>query len=77
MTIFHPLHTDMERPLTMNNPLNYEPHPLCQLAVDDLLPHLPHIGEGKMYGVLVVEDDKGQLGYIAAFSGQINSSCFS
>ncbi|MBQ6210926.1 MAG: RluA family pseudouridine synthase [Prevotella sp.] len=72
MTIFHPLHTDMERPLTMNNPLNYEPHPLCQLAVDDLLPHLPPIDEGKMYGVLVVEDDKGQLGYIAAFSGQIN-----
>lgn len=72
MMIFHPLHTDMERPLTINNPLDYEPHPLCQLAVDDLIPHLPPIDEGKMYGVLVVEDDKGKLGYLAAFSGQIN-----
>ena len=72
MNRFHPLQTDIERPLIMNNPINYEPHPLCLLAVNDLIPHLPLIDEGKMYGVLIVEDGEGQLGYLAAFSGQIN-----
>ena len=56
----------------MNNPFDYEPHPLCQLAVKKLLPLIPPSDEGKMFGVLVVENEKEELGYLAAYSGQIN-----
>ena len=72
MSRFHPLHTDIEKPREMNNPFDYEPHPLCQLAVKKLLPLIPPSDEGKMFGVLVVENEKEELGYLAAYSGQIN-----
>ena len=51
---FHPLHTDIQPPSQLNNPFDYEPHPLCQLAFSDMLSHVPSHDEGKMYGVLVV-----------------------
>ncbi len=70
-TFFHPLHTDIQPPSQLNNPFDYEPHPLCQLAFSDMLSHVPSHDEGKMYGVLVVR--KGdEMGYLAAYSGQIN-----
>ena len=70
-TFFHPLHTDIQPPSQLNNPFDYEPHPLCQLAFSDMLSHIPSHDEGKMYGVLVVR--KGdEMGYLAAYSGQIN-----
>lgn len=72
MSRFHPLHTDIEKLREMNNPFDYEPHPLCQLAVKKLLPLIPPSDEGKMFGVLVVEKEKEELGYLAAYSGQIN-----
>lgn len=71
MSRFHPLHTDIEKPREMNNPFDYEPHPLCQLAVNKLLSLIPPSDEGKMFGVLVVENEEKELGYLAAYSGQI------
>ena len=75
--ILHPLHTDMEKPSQLNNPFDYEPHPLCLMAVEELKDYLynkaewrEEIDRGKMFGVLVVETANG-MGYLAAYSGQI------
>ena len=63
--MFHPLLTDIEKPERMNNPFNYEPHPLCQLAAEKVIQWLESnsaikedADQGKMFGVLVVETDK-------------------
>ena len=78
MTEFHPLHTTLSRPQQLNNPLDYEPHPLCLLAADEVRAYLrqqtqwaDEVANGKMFGVLVCEDEAGQLGFLAAYSGQI------
>jgi len=78
MTEFHLLHTDLPRPQQLNNPLDYEPHPLCLLAADEVRAYLKQqpqwadeVANGKMFGVLVCEDETGQLGFLAAYSGQI------
>lgn len=68
-------------------PFYYEPHPLCLLAAEELQRHLELQTEwehnfgidkerqegaiGKMFGVLVVRDPAGQLGYLSAFSGKL------
>ena len=50
------------------------PHPVCEAAVEDLLPHIEALmrgnPEGKMFGVLVVTKEE-KLYYLAAFSGQL------
>lgn len=71
-------------------PFYYQPHPLTLLAVADLQEYLktqtslnhnfglddgqegPVIG--KMFGVLVVQDADGRLGYLSAFSGKMAGS---
>lgn len=75
-TALHPLHSDLPRPSRLNNPFGYEPHPLCLLAASQLQAYLQsvdcwqeEIARGKMFGVLVVEDHDGQLGFLAAYSG--------
>lgn len=75
---FHPLTTDIAKPEKFTFPFCYEPHPLCLLAADEVKRHIltieswqQEIGQGKMFGVLVVEQD-GRLGYLAAYSGQID-----
>lgn len=72
-----------EYPMRMNNPFDYEPHPLCIKACRELQAYLAkredwqeEISRGKMFGVLIVErnepgQDTPQLGYLAAYSGQI------
>ena len=56
----------------MNNPFDYEPDEVALAAAHDLQKQLPSKpSEGKMYGVLIVEKN-GELGYLAAYSGQIN-----
>ena len=67
----------------MNNPLDYEPHPLCIQACREVQEMLARredwqeeIARGKMFGVLIVENvktdaDKPKWGYLAAYSGQI------
>lgn len=75
---FHPLHTRTSRPERMNNPFCYEPHPLCLEAADEVRHYLnghpewaEEIQAGKMFGVLVCENQEGRLGFLAAYSGQI------
>lgn len=61
----------------MNDPFDYSPHPLCETAVADMLAQpwpeafAREMANGKMMGVLIVTDDRDQLGYLAAYSGQI------
>jgi len=66
-------------------PFYYEPHPLAVLAAEQLQSYLSNHKEwthdfgiknpnalgavGKMFGVLVVKNKSGKIGYIAAFSG--------
>ncbi len=67
-------------------PFYYTPHPLCLLAAKELQQHLktqktwthnfgfsesnsPAIG--KMFGVLLVKNKHGEVGYLSAFSGKL------
>lgn len=71
MTRMHPLHTDLSKPERFTYPFFYEPHPLCLLAVEEVKKEIMRINpqEGKMFGVLVVETVRQQLGFLAAYSG--------
>jgi tRNA pseudouridine32 synthase/23S rRNA pseudouridine746 synthase len=70
-------------------PFYYEPHPLCLLASKELQSHLENqkdwkhnfglnkeeeSSSGKMFGVLLVENREGEVGYLAAFSGKLAGS---
>ena len=65
----------------MNNPFFYEPDALCLMAVEQVKELIAEhetwrdeVAQGKMFGVLVVERATAhgiQLGYLAAFSGQL------
>ncbi|MCO5936424.1 pseudouridine synthase [Mucilaginibacter sp. RB4R14] len=71
-------------------PFYYEPHPLTIVAVADLQQYLETQTDldhnfglddeqdgpviGKMFGVLVVQDAGGKLGYLSAFSGKMAGS---
>ena len=68
----------IELPPRMNNPLDYEPHPLCIEACKRLQSYLAQrkdwrgeIDRGKMFGVLVVETPEKEVAYLTAYSGQI------
>lgn len=57
-------------------PFCYTPHPLCVSAAEEVQAYLARqdgwqeeLAQGKMFGVLVVETEKGEIGYLAAFSG--------
>ncbi|MGI2210239.1 pseudouridine synthase [Shewanella baltica] len=67
-------------------PFYYEPHPLCVIAANELQRHLETqrywqhnfglTGEltgaiGKMFGVLLVQNPLGDVGYLSAFSGKL------
>lgn len=76
-----------ELPERFTFPFYYEPHPLAVLATEELQQHLENQTEwehnfglnetqkgliiGKMFGVLVVKNTKGELGFLAAFSGKL------
>ena len=79
MTLLHRFRKDIsvvEAPGRFNNPFYYSPHPLCVMAADEVRAMLSSdstvaadAARGKMFGVLVVRDGDGKLGYLAAFSG--------
>jgi len=66
-------------------PFYYMPHPLCVLAAEQLQQHLETqadfehdfgldnegSGRGKMFGVLLVQNPQGEIGFLSAFSGKI------
>lgn len=80
--LFHPLKKgDFLLPEGFPDPFLDTPHPLAQAAAEALMQELeadPFFGstsfEGKMFGVLVVQDSESQsLGYLAAFSGSLQT----
>ena len=74
---FHLLHTDIEPPRQLNSPFCYDPHPLCVLAAQEVCSYVgqsplsEEVGKGKMLGVLVCRNADGELGFLAAYSGQL------
>ncbi|MBN1111896.1 MAG: RNA pseudouridine synthase [Bacteroidales bacterium] len=68
-------------------PFYYQPHPLCILAAKELQNHLQTQTDwhhdfgidsfvegtniGKMFGVMVVKNSDGEIGYLSAFSGKL------
>lgn len=81
---------EISLPKKFTYPFYYTPHPLVKLATEDLQNYLENDfkvnhnfglnGEntenaiGKMFGVLVVQDKNGKLGYLSAFSGKVADS---
>ena len=72
----HPLHTDIQKPERFTYPFCYEPHPLCQLAAKEVQAYIASHAEikedadnGKMFGVLVVDDTSEGVSFLAAYSG--------
>ena len=75
-----------ELPKRFTFPFYYEPHPLCLLASKELQCHLENqkdwkhnfgldkeaeSSNGKMFGVLLVQNKECEIGYLAAFSGKL------
>ncbi|WP_333002314.1 RluA family pseudouridine synthase [Vibrio coralliilyticus] len=86
--LFTPFNTPIDGyslPDKFTFPFFYQPHPLCELAAQELQQHLVEqtdwqhnfgidgnqSGTGKMFGVLLVESPQGEVGYLSAFSGKI------
>ncbi len=75
---------DYQRPEKFTFPFFYQPDPLCVLASKQLQQYLEQqtlwqydfSSSGKMFGVLVVENADGELGYLSAFSGKLADSNF-
>lgn len=78
--------TGIDLPEKFTFPFYYEPHPLCILASDQLQDELrtqtdwnhdfglvdsETVNSGKMFGVLVVQNVDGKLGYLKGFSGKL------
>lgn len=74
-------------PERLNFPFYYDPHPICLQAAKELQDYLTHQKEwehnfgieadkeglviGKMFGVLVVENQQKEIGYLAGVSGKL------
>ncbi|TLS76502.1 RluA family pseudouridine synthase [Mariprofundus erugo] len=77
-----PAHGDI--PAVMPSPFLNHPHPLAERAARMLQQRLSSAGDdmnrllstgtGKMFGVLVVRDQAGHIGYLSAFSGMARGS---
>ena len=59
--MLHALNCDIPKPERFTYPFCYEPHPLCLVAVEEVKKEIARINpsEGKMFGVLVVEEREG------------------
>ncbi|WP_394151551.1 pseudouridine synthase [Vibrio maritimus] len=74
-----------ELPEQFTFPFYYTPHPLCVLAANQLQQYLQtqtdfthdfgiddeNQGRGKMFGILLVQNPQGEIGFLSAFSGKI------
>ena len=82
--MIHSFHTPTDGialPKAFTFPFHYTPHPLTRLAADEVRQYLltrndwqEELRQGKMFGVLVIKDTEGKLGYLAAFSGNLAGS---
>lgn len=73
--------SNIAQPEAFTWPFHYVPHQLSVIAAEEVKQFLAtrsewgeEISRGKMFGVLVVEDSEGRLGYLAAFSGNLAGS---
>lgn len=79
MDKFHPFtHSVSHIPLPekFTYPFHYTPHPLSVMATKEVQAYLrtrkeweKDLEEGKMFGVLIVQKENGETGFLAAFSG--------
>lgn len=86
--IFHKLDfsKQVNRPKQFTFPFSYVAHTWVKQASEDLQVYLENQTDfdykfgwndesvGKMFGVLIVENQNGELGYLSAFSGRINDT---
>jgi tRNA pseudouridine32 synthase/23S rRNA pseudouridine746 synthase len=79
--------TEIELPTKFTFPFYYEPHALCEIAANEVQDYLKTQTDfkhnfglnqsktglviGKMFGVLVVQNQQGEMGYITAVSGKL------
>ena len=79
-TLFHRLKipADTQLPRLFTYPFHYTPHPLCLRAATEVQQYLAsqsawaeELQRGKMFGVLVVKSPEGEVGFLAAFSGNL------
>ncbi|MEP2023649.1 MAG: pseudouridine synthase [Reichenbachiella sp.] len=86
-TRFHENIDGIELPKQFTYPFFYEPHPLCLMAAKQLQKHLLEqkdwqhdfgidrwvdgVNIGKMFGVLLVQNQEGAIGFLSAFSGKL------
>ena len=88
-TRFKQMVTQIPLPEKFTFPFYYEPHELSRIAVSELQERLENDNfnhnfglnsdsestpSGKMFGVLVVQNPQGELGYLSAFSGKVGNS---
>lgn len=81
--------SSIEKPSIFNYPFVVDVHPLCELAIAELKEYLQTTNDffhdfgidnpsnqsiGKMFGVLVVENNDGKIGYLSAYSGKLANS---
>lgn len=73
--------SEEDLPELFTNPFHYTPHRLCMEAADEVRRYLDgkaewhdELQEGKMIGVLVARDKGGDIGFLAAFSGNLAGS---
>jgi tRNA pseudouridine32 synthase/23S rRNA pseudouridine746 synthase len=84
---FNPQPEIGERPKSFTFPFHYTPHPWSLWASEELIRQLEgrEFGHdfgfgnsdsacGKMFGVLVVENSAGEIGYLQAYSGKLGNS---
>lgn len=81
VSYFHTLPQEAEQipsPLRFTYPFYYQPHALCEMAASCVKAYLQDFPEweaekqsGKMFGVLVVRNQAGERGFLAAYSGNI------
>lgn len=76
MDALHRLSSGLTPPPHFTYPFCYTPHPLALAAADEVQRAIisneawrKEADKGKMFGVLVVSDGKGGLGFLAAYSG--------
>ena len=77
----HRFHCDVsgiEPPAQFTYPMHYIPHKLSKIAAAEVMDYAlnqkqwrDELIAGKMLGVLVVKDNNGTLGYLAAYSGNL------
>ena len=71
----------IELPSQFTYPMHYVPHALCRTAAAEVMDYAlsrdewrEELRAGKMLGVLVVNDAEGEIGYLAAYSGNLAHS---